>query len=454
MANGIYERKGKKREGKLQDVTYYIRYQVTYIDSEGHGHIKDQKEKVGRKSRGFTRELAKEALKARLGEIAQARFNLEKVKKPHPISELVERYHKFAASYKLSYHRERYAIDNIKDYFKGRYLSDITIWSIEKWKRDKARGVAHATVNRELTILKHMLKMAVKWELSSTNPAASVAPFPVQEGRLRYLAEDEIPSLLDACKDQITSPWLYSLVVLALNTGARRGELLDLCYEDIDLERGLIYFGRTKNRRLKTVPMNHAVREAVDWLTRHRYGDYLFMWPWGDRVGKTTVYDAFKKACRDAEIEKFRFHDLRHTAASYLVMNGVDLATVKELLGHREIEMTLRYSHLAPAHKAKAVEKLGEALEKITTVQKDRDKSEAVEEQTPALAANLAQNRNILMVRRGRGLALAEENQGVEWWRRGESNPFLREIYYGDRYLWIGVHRTLFKLSSNLGTVS
>jgi len=418
MAKGIYERRGHQG-----DITYYIRYQYKTTDSEGDGCIKDIKEKVGRKSRGFTRELAKQALKARLGEIAQDRFSLEKVRKPHLISELVGRYLKYIEGYKASFSREKYAINHFNKYFKGRHLSSIKSWSIEKWKRDRAREVAKTTVNRELTILKHMLKMAVKWELSSTNPAASVAPFPVQEGRLRYLAEDEIPSLLNACKDQITSPWLYPLVVLALNTGARQGELLDLCYEDIDSERGLIYFGRTKNRRLKTVPMNHAVREAVDWLIRHRYGDNLFMWPWGDRVGRTTVYDAFKKACRDAEIEKFRFHDLRHTAASYLVMNGVDLATVKELLGHREIEMTLRYSHLAPAHKAKAVEKLGEALEKITTIQKDKKSGEAQEEQTPALAMNLAQNRNILMVRQGRGLALAEENQEVNWWRRGESNP-------------------------------
>ena len=88
MAKGIYERKGKKHKDKLQDVTYYIRYQVTYIDSEGYGHIKDQKEKVGRRSRGFTRELAKEALKARLGEIAQARFNLDKVKNRIPFLSL------------------------------------------------------------------------------------------------------------------------------------------------------------------------------------------------------------------------------------------------------------------------------------------------------------------------------------------------------------------------------
>ncbi len=418
MAKGIYERKGQGG-----DVTYYIRYQYKTTDAEGRESIKDIKEKVGRKSRGFTRELAKKALKARLGEIAQARFNLDKVKKPFPFSELVERYHKHAASYKLSYHRERYSIDTLKDYFKGRFLSDITTWGIEKWKRYRAKEVMQTTVNRELTILKHMLKMGVKWGLTSTNPSVEVSPFPVQEGRFRYLAEEEIPSILEVCQNQIASPWLYPLVVLALNTGARQGELLDLGYEDIDQERGLIYFGRTKNRRLKTVPMNHAVREAVDWLIRHRYGDYLFMWPWGDRVGRTTVYDAFKRACGEAGIEKFRFHDLRHTAASYLVMNGVDLATVKELLGHREIEMTLRYSHLAPAHKAKAVEKLGEALEKITTDQKDKKAGEAQEEQTPALAVNLAQNRNILLVRKGRGLALAQENQPVKWWRRGESNP-------------------------------
>ncbi len=150
-------------------------------------------------------------------------------------------------------------------------------------------------MKRKLTILKHMLKMGVKWELTSTNPAASVSPYPVQEGRIRYLAEPEIPSLSEACEKQITSPWLYPLVVLALNTGARQGELLDLRYEDIDQDRGLIYFGRTKNRRLKTVPMNHAVREAVDWLLRHRYGDYLFTWPWGDRVCRTTVYEALER---------------------------------------------------------------------------------------------------------------------------------------------------------------
>ena len=165
--------------------------------------------------------------------------------------------------------------------------------------------------------------MAVRWDLASTNPASGVSPFPVQEGRFRYLAEEEIPALLEACERQVTSPWLYPLVVMALHTGARQGELAELRFEDLDLGKGLIYFGRTKNRKLKTVPMNQAVRETVDWLLNHRYGEYLFMWPWGERVGRTTLYDAFKAACKAAGIEKFRFHDLRHTARCSAIVFGI-----------------------------------------------------------------------------------------------------------------------------------
>jgi integrase len=363
MAKGIYERRWPSGE-----VTYYIRYQYTIRDhGTGVETVKDVKEKLGRKSRGFTREMAKDALRARLGEIAQGRFNLEKARKAHPFEELVDRYLKHAESYKASFKREKYAIEGLRDYFgTATHLSNITTWTVEKWKRTRAKQVQPSTVNRELTILKHMLKMAVRWELTSVNPAAAVSPFPIQEGRIRFLSEDELPRLIESCRNQLTSPWLHPLVILALNTGARQGELLDLRREgDIDLERNLIYFGRTKNRKLKVVPMNNAAREAVQWFLRNSKGERLVSWPWGERVGKTTVYDAFKRACVEAKTANFRFHDLRHTAASYLVMSGVDLPTVMAILGHREIEMTLRYSHLASTHKAKAVEQLGHAFEQI-----------------------------------------------------------------------------------------
>ena len=166
-------------------------------------------------------------------------------------------------------------------------------------------------------------------------------------------------------------------------------------------------------------------------LQAQRYGEYLFSWPWGERIGRTTIYDAFQKACKAAGIEKFRFHDLRHTAASYLVMAGIDLATVREILGHREFEMTLRYSHLAPGHKANAIAKLGERLNEMTSPKNRELASQAETVNAPAPVENLAQIRNVFVVRSGRGLSVVapkvepnqSDNPSSNWWRRGESNP-------------------------------
>ena len=224
------------------------------------------------------------------------------------------------------------------------------------------------------------------------------------------------------------APWLHPLVVLALNTSARQGELLELQREgDVDLEHNLINFGRTKNRKIKVVPMNSAAREAVDWFLANGTGEFLISWPWGEPIGRTTAYDAFKDACEKAGIQNFRFHDLRHTAASYLVMSGVDLPTVKEILGHREIEMTLRYFHLAAPHKAKAVDQLGKAFEQFAQQQSEQLTVVSNGEKP----TNLAHFRNVLLIRSGRGLTEVgrkdDEVQPVspsnDWWRRGESNP-------------------------------
>jgi site-specific recombinase XerC len=228
-ANGIYERKGKSG-----DITYYVRYSYIYRDTEGNEKIKDVREKLGRKSRGFTREMAKEAPKARLGEIAQGRFNLDKVRKPHAFGELVESYLKHAESYKASFNREKYAIQRLQEYFgSATHLSKITTWTVEKWKRKRAKQVQPSTVNRELTILKHMLKMAVRWELASVNPAAAVSPFSIQEGRIRFASEDELPRLIEACMNQTTSPWLHPLVILALAHKAKAVQQLGDALEQI-----------------------------------------------------------------------------------------------------------------------------------------------------------------------------------------------------------------------------
>jgi hypothetical protein len=126
MAKGIYERKGLRG-----DITYYIRYQVDGADI---------KERLGRKSRGFTREAAKDALKARHGEIAQGRFNLEKARKAVPFSKLAERYREFAGGYKRGWETEKYIVDEFASLFGTTPLANITTWQIEKWKRRRGRN--------------------------------------------------------------------------------------------------------------------------------------------------------------------------------------------------------------------------------------------------------------------------------------------------------------------------
>jgi integrase len=384
MAKGIYERKGKNG-----DVTYYIRYQY---------QLTDIKERVGRKSRGFTRETAKDALKSRLGDIAKGHFNLEKVRKPVPFSKLAERYREFAGAYKRGWETEKYTVDEFASRFGDTPLAEITTWQIEKWKAEEGKRLNPVTVNRRLTVIKHMFKKAVEWDLAKSNPATSVKRFSVTSERTRFLTQDEIKALLSECEKQVTSPWLLPLVTLALNTGMRQGELLKLKWENVDLERGSITIIQGKTLRRKTVAINKPTHEALEWLRANCYGEFLFMWPWGDRVGKVTVYDAFKKACSAAKITDFRFHDLRHTFASHLVMAGVDLVTVKELLGHKTINMTNRYTHLAPEHKAQAVAKLGERYKVSADESKAQDVAvspELKEAINAVLTPKLEQNRNI-----------------------------------------------------------
>ena len=141
---------------------------------------------------------------------------------------------------------------------------------------------------------------------------------------------------------------------MALNTGMRKGEVLTIVREEVDLKHGFILLENTKNGERREIPINQTLRDTLTALPRHITIPYVF---WKKKDGKRygDVKKSFHSALKRAGIKNFRFHDLRHTIASHLVMNGIDLTTVKELLGHKTIAMTMRYAHLAPSHKEKAV---------------------------------------------------------------------------------------------------
>lgn len=222
-----------------------------------------------------------------------------------------------------------------------------------------AEGKAPATVNRYMALLKHCFTKAYEWEMVGEDVLKKVRRVKMlkeSNQRTRYLSKEESHSLIEACASH-----LKPIVITALNTGMRKEEILSLEWEKhIDLRHGFIYLDQTKNGEGRTIPINGILKDTFLGLVRRLDSPYVFTDEKGRRFKEVTK--SFYSACKKAGIRGIVFHSLRHTFASQLVMAGVDLMTVKELLGHKSLTMTLRYSHLAPSHKVKALNILQEAM--------------------------------------------------------------------------------------------
>ena len=193
-----------------------------------------------------------------------------------------------------------------------------------------------------------MFRKAQEWGKALDNPVKHQRPLRVNNGRLRYLSLEEMQRLL-AVADGV----LHPILIAALYTGLRRSELFRLTWQDVDFKRGLMRVLHTKNGEGREIPMTDILRDTLQQLPRRLNSDYVF--PGKTGHGLVDIRKRFNRALREAGIEAFVFHDLRHTFASHLVMAGVDLMTVKEFLGHKDIKMTLRYAHLAPDYKCAAI---------------------------------------------------------------------------------------------------
>jgi integrase len=232
------------------------------------------------------------------------------------------------------------------------YVAKMTAKEIEKYKVQRSQTVAAGTVNRELALLKHMLSKAVEWGYLKNNPAKLVRLLKEPPGRLRYLEADDIERLIECCDDPQV-PYLRPIVVVALHTGMRLGEILGLQWSNLDLKNRFISIEKTKNNERKIIPINDVLNAELTRLPRHVTSPYMFHHPDGTRLLR--IDRSFHAAMKRAGIEGFRFHDLRHTHASHLAMKGVPLETIGALLGHKDPKMTKRYAHLSPASLRSAV---------------------------------------------------------------------------------------------------
>ncbi len=350
----------------------YKRDRIWYID------YYDQFNRRHREVVGPNKRAAEQALAKRKTEVAENKFldkkKEEKLKFEDFAQEFIEYYCKLN---KKSWERDAQSIRHLRAVFTGKYLYAITPLEIEKYKEKRIHLVKPATINRELSCLKTLFNKAIEWEKLELNPMKKVKLWKENNQRVRYLEKEEIKRLLENCPD-----YLKPIVLVALNTGMRQGEILNLEWPDIDFHQELIYINDSKSGEPRKIPMNSITLAALGQRKKGRGSSYVFSNKEGEPFRK--VYKGFKAALRRAEISNFTFHDLRHTFASHLVMNGTDLKTVQELLGHKTFKMTLRYAHLSSDHKRNAVDKLATQMENMVTIWSQE--SPAVNQQeTPSL---------------------------------------------------------------------
>jgi len=233
-------------------------------------------------------------------------------------------------------------------------LRKIAPSAIAQYERDRSGKVKPGTIANELSVLRHLLRLGRRWGYLDTVPEIVLPKR--SEGRLRYLELDEIARLLEQCKVS-RNPHLWTIVVIALNTGMRQGEILGLEWERVDLASARITVYKTKSSKPKGVPINRPLYDALVALEPDPAKRQGFLFRNGEaRWGK--IRTAFELALKRAGIVDFTFHDLRHTFASHAIMRGVTLPELKEILGHSTLAMTLRYAHLSPTHLRSAVEKV------------------------------------------------------------------------------------------------
>ena len=290
--------------------------------------------------------------------------------KKHTFSDMVDRYVKYVLPHKPKMQSQQ--TTQLKWWKKqlGSYLlSDVTPAKIGecrdlllngKTRYEKKR--APATVNRYLAAISHCFTMALnEWGWVELNPVSRVKKLPEPRGRVRFLSDDERIALLKSCKENYL-PVLYPIVILALSTGMRQGEIFRLKWGDIDFERCQLVIHESKNDERRVVPVvSEAHRTLIEYgKVRQINTDYLF--PTEAKSGVQAIRTAWDTALKEAEIKDFRFHDLRHSAASYLAMNGATLAEIAEVLGHKTLAMVKRYAHMSDAHTMKVVERMNESI--------------------------------------------------------------------------------------------
>ena len=340
---------------------------VRYHDDRG----KEHREKVGSKT------AAMEVYRKRKNEVREGKFFPDDLARRRrvTVATVIDRYLEVSLENRSRVTDEWHA-GLLKDAFGDEAVDDLRSHDIEKWMRARARETSPSTANRTFGFLMRCCRKAVRDGVVRTDPTARVQKLEEPSGRIRFLSNEEEARLRQAvhtptdrrkgkmrgAQVKIWPPkevaWLF--VEFAILTGLRRGEQFGLKWECIDFSNRVLTIPRSKNGESRHVPLNSRVIEILSELPSRGKSPWVFVNQKGTAPmdANNFVNRIFRFALDDAGMKNFHWHDLRHTFGSRLVMAGVPLYTVQKLMGHKSIQMTERYAHLAPSHLAEAVEVL------------------------------------------------------------------------------------------------
>jgi integrase len=348
-------RRGWQRVGRKPQLGVFKRKNKYWID-----FYDSQKNRIQESSHSSSKRDAEDLLSIRKSEVLRGTF-----KRPVKIAfgELGTRYMEYAKANKRSWLRDEQMFGSLTAFLGSeRQLREISPADIEGFKLHRRKEVSGSTVNRELALLKHMLNLAIDWDLYlGSNPVRKVKYFQEVNTGFRTLSKEEEKKFLAHA-----TPYIQDIATFDLNTGLRIGEILSLTWESVDLEKNLLSVFAHKTNKIRVVPINAEARRVLSYWALGKKSQFVF---YNHETGKPFVdlKAGFALACRKAGIEGVTWHTLRHTFASRLVARGVDIVTVQQLLGHSSITVTMRYTHTNLDAKRNATQKLEDFSDNLVT---------------------------------------------------------------------------------------
>ncbi len=351
----VYKRPITSKNRKITEYWY------VEVPKPGGGKFKRSIGKVGLVTKSVARQVENEIKK----KIKLGQFDMIQADIP-TLNEIKDEYLTYVRDVKKkrSWKRDEELLRPLSKLFGNKRLSDISTKDLEDFKLIRLNEVSPATVNRSLSVLRHLFNLAKRWKkYYGDNPVSIVGMLEELNQVERILSAEEQSRLLDS-----SIGYLRPIITTALNTGMRRGEILTLKWSDVDLDMNMITINQTntKSKKQRKIPVSSRMRSLLlELKLQSGIQEYVFT----DIQGRAirTIRSAFQTACRKAGLDGLRFHDLRHTAATRMVESGANIVAISKILGHSDIKTTMRYAHPEDSLK-EALESLGNFGKNTTNI--------------------------------------------------------------------------------------